>query len=123
MLDKLGLLLRGKGMLMMISTALAVAVAGVLCYLWDDDKSGCANEENICTSRCCGKEQDGKRGDDQGGHGLCCVCHNATASELFLPCGHLVFCSTCCEKYVRRRNDSCPICRQKYTSLFHVFTN
>eukprot|EP00924_Labyrinthula_sp_SR-Ha-C_P016943 snap_masked-scaffold_6-processed-gene-19.8-mRNA-1 protein AED:1.00 eAED:1.00 QI:0/0/0/0/1/1/2/0/242 len=54
------------------------------------------------------------------GRGKCVVCLDKEVEVKFIPCNHSKCCKVCADDLRRRRNMSCPICRQSFTS-FRVF--
>ncbi|UJR16205.1 hypothetical protein I4U23_003115 [Adineta vaga] len=59
--------------------------------------------------------------DEDANSGLCQICLDAEANCVFIPCGHIFFCSdckdSCAEKLAENR---CPICRKVYTDIFQI---
>jgi hypothetical protein len=46
----------------------------------------------------------------------CCVCCNASANVVFVPCGHKKCCLDCAAQVPR-----CPICRERKQSVVRVY--
>ena len=44
----------------------------------------------------------------------CVVCMAEDTSEIFIPCGHLCTCHTCCS-LLSKMNNKCPLCRRIVT--------
>ena len=45
----------------------------------------------------------------------CVICLDSSTSEIFLPCGHLCTCKSCCFEITKRSN-KCPLCRRQVTN-------
>ena len=52
-----------------------------------------------------------------GAYPECCVCLDAEAKQMLVPCGHLCVCLTCANTL----DGDCPKCRQKITGRVHVY--
>lgn len=50
----------------------------------------------------------------------CVVCMDEERNCVLHPCHHLCLCATC-GKMLLKRQDSCPICRKKISSIFRIF--
>ncbi|OQR71800.1 hypothetical protein BIW11_01433 [Tropilaelaps mercedesae] len=50
----------------------------------------------------------------------CVVCMDEERNCVLHPCHHLCLCATC-GKMLLKRQDACPICRKKISSIFRIF--
>merc|ERR1712160_129030 len=51
----------------------------------------------------------------------CCVCLDARASNIFLPCGHVCICKKCKIPYENGTEQQCPMCRKEFTMIARAF--
>ena len=51
----------------------------------------------------------------------CCVCLDARASNIFLPCGHVCICKKCKIPYENGTEKECPMCRKEFTMIARAF--
>ena len=51
----------------------------------------------------------------------CCVCLDAHATHIFLPCGHFCICKTCKIPYENGTEKECPMCREEFENITKVF--
>eukprot|EP00588_Corethron_pennatum_P012008 CAMPEP_0194275172 /NCGR_PEP_ID=MMETSP0169-20130528/8075_1 /TAXON_ID=218684 /ORGANISM="Corethron pennatum, Strain L29A3" /LENGTH=680 /DNA_ID=CAMNT_0039018569 /DNA_START=252 /DNA_END=2294 /DNA_ORIENTATION=- len=56
-------------------------------------------------------------GVEQKGTNECCICLDAPASHIFVPCFHLCICSTCQIPYADGSVKECPMCREEFTTV------
>jgi hypothetical protein len=75
-------------------------------------KSGDAPEEPEITEE---EKKEGKK--------ACSLCLTSTAKCVFVPCGHIIICVTCSQRYGDRLEgrDKCPACKQKWASIIKVY--
>jgi hypothetical protein len=52
--------------------------------------------------------------------GLCQICYDARANCVFIPCGHVFFCSGCQGPFEQQSAKKCPICRKVYENVFEI---
>jgi hypothetical protein len=51
---------------------------------------------------------------------VCVICQSETAVMATVPCGHRAYCSACGPQAQARQN-TCPVCRQRVTSILRVY--
>lgn len=55
--------------------------------------------------------------DDKG---MCGICYDVPADCVFLPCGHMFFCSGCQGDYEKKSKKECPVCRTPYDDVIKI---
>jgi hypothetical protein len=67
-----------------------------------------------------GVSSGGGDGGDSGGQ--CCICMDAAASAVFVPCGHRACCAPCALRLATERRHLCPVCRTPFRDVVgHVY--
>lgn len=64
---------------------------------------------------------DESESQEVGDGQLCVVCLRRRRRSAFVPCGHLVCCSSCAFMIERDETPLCPICRQSIRSSVRVY--
>jgi hypothetical protein len=55
---------------------------------------------------------------DEKNDNICKICYDNMNNTVNLPCGHMIFCTQCANKY---NNKICPVCNQKMTEIKKVY--
>ena len=53
---------------------------------------------------------------------MCIICYTKKKTMVIYPCGHIVFCQECGNKYKKNRNCRCPLCRVKVIDIISTFS-
>jgi len=51
----------------------------------------------------------------------CCICLDARATHIFVPCGHVCICKECKTPYKNGTKLECPMCRKEFTTVIKAF--
>lgn len=82
-------------------------------------QNGCATTvvtvDNIIDS----KMNHHRPSDTASDDGYCIICYDATATCVFLECGHGGYCRKCANRLFVRPPHECPTCRQKIDQVGH----
>ena len=60
-------------------------------------------------------------GTDQDDSKECCICLDAPAAYIFVPCLHMCVCANCQIPYADGTEKECPMCRETFTKVGKVF--
>merc|ERR1711957_611872 len=60
-------------------------------------------------------------GMDQDETKECCICLDAPATHIFVPCGHLCTCAECQVPYANGTTKECPMCRKEFSIIMKVY--
>lgn len=51
----------------------------------------------------------------------CVICMDEKRCITCIPCGHVVYCESCCKQTSVKSSTSCPICRKKVDRMMKIF--
>jgi hypothetical protein len=83
----------------------------------DLEETSNGNTDAECTRTGVESTAPGTRTDNNNG-GLCLVCRRSEVNTVFLPCGHLITCQSCCQSLKQ-----CPVCGTRISDTVKVYVS